>query len=62
MMECIDGVECWHSRNDAATTNHYVNFAKQKGLMMTGGSDCHQKPLIMGSVQVPDCVADQFKL
>jgi len=57
----IDGVECWHSRNDSATTSHYVRFAKQHGLVMTGGSDCHQKPIIMGTVKVPECVAKQFR-
>jgi len=60
MLPYIDGVECWHSRNTAETTNHYVAFAKEQGLIMTGGSDCHQKPIIMGTVQVPDWVADQF--
>ncbi|MGD0643549.1 MAG: PHP domain-containing protein [Candidatus Bathyarchaeia archaeon] len=60
MLPYIDGVECWHSRNTQETTKHYVTFAKQHGLMMTGGSDCHQKPIIMGSVQVPDWVAEQF--
>jgi predicted metal-dependent phosphoesterase TrpH len=58
----IDGVECWHSRNDAQTTNHYVKFAKEHRLIMTGGSDCHQKPIIMGTVDVPSFVADQFRL
>jgi predicted metal-dependent phosphoesterase TrpH len=58
----IDGVECWHSRNDSLTTNHYVKFAKKHGLAMTGGSDCHQKPIIMGTVKVPECVAEQFRL
>jgi predicted metal-dependent phosphoesterase TrpH len=62
MLGFIDGVECWHSRSDAATTNHYVKFAKEHGLMMTGGSDCHQKPIVMGTVAVPDYVADQFRL
>jgi predicted metal-dependent phosphoesterase TrpH len=62
MLDFIDGVECWHSRNDAQTTAHYVKFAKEHGLMMTGGSDCHQKPLVMGTVAVPDYVADQFSL
>ena len=62
MLKYIDGVECWHSRNDAQTTNHYVQFAKEHGLIMTGGSDCHQKPILMGTVVVPDLVADQFKL
>jgi len=58
----IDGVECWHSRNDDPTTNHYVKFAKKHGLIMTGGSDCHQKPIIMGTVKVPEYVAEQFKI
>jgi predicted metal-dependent phosphoesterase TrpH len=62
MLPYIDGVECWHSRNDAATTNHYVRFAKRHKLIMTGGSDCHQKPIIMGTVKVPKCVAEQFKI
>ena len=57
MLPYIDGVECWHSRNTPETTNHYVAFAKEKGLMMTGGSDCHQKPIMMGTVQIPDWVA-----
>jgi hypothetical protein len=60
MLGYIDGVECWHSRNDAQTTNHYIEFAKEHGLIMTGGSDCHQKPIIMGTVKIPEYVAEQF--
>jgi predicted metal-dependent phosphoesterase TrpH len=60
MLQFIDGVECWHSRNDVLTTNHYVNFAKEHGLLLTGGSDCHQKPIIMGTVNVPEWVATEF--
>jgi predicted metal-dependent phosphoesterase TrpH len=60
MLRFIDGVECWHSRSDTQTTSHYVRFAKEHGLMMTGGSDCHQKPIMMGTVAIPDYVADQF--
>ena len=56
----IDGVECWHSRNDATTTSHYVKFAKRHGLIMTGGSDCHQKPILMGTVKIPEYVAEQI--
>jgi len=62
MLQFIDGVECWHSRSDAQTTSHYLKFAKEHGLMVTGGSDCHQKPIVMGTVAVPDYVADQFRL
>ena len=61
MLKHIDGVECWHSRNDAQTTEHYVKFAKERGLLMTGGSDCHQKPVVMGTVKIPEYVADQFR-
>ncbi len=60
ILRYIDGVECWHSRNDAPTTNHYIKFAKKHGLIMTGGSDCHQKPILMGTVKVPEYVAEQF--
>jgi predicted metal-dependent phosphoesterase TrpH len=62
ILEHIDGVECWHSRNDALTTNRYVKFAEKHGLIMTGGSDCHQKPILMGTVKVPEFVAKQFAL
>jgi predicted metal-dependent phosphoesterase TrpH len=58
----IDGVECWHSRNDLQTTKHYVEFAEKHELIMTGGSDCHQKPILMGAVKVTEYVAKQFKL
>ena len=60
ILRYIDGVECWHSRNDTLTTNHFIEFAKKHGLIMTGGSDCHQKPIIMGTVKVPEYVAEQF--
>jgi predicted metal-dependent phosphoesterase TrpH len=60
MLNLIDGIECWHSRNTPETTSHYVNFAKKRGLKMTGGSDCHQKPVIMGTVKIPAYVAKQF--
>jgi predicted metal-dependent phosphoesterase TrpH len=60
MLKYIDGVECWHSRNDVQTTNHYIKFAKKHGLIMTGGSDCHQKPILMGTVKIPEYVAEQF--
>jgi len=60
ILRYIDGVECWHSRNEAQTTNHYIKFAKKHGLIMTGGSDCHQKPILMGTVKVPEYIAEQF--
>ncbi|MCX8150908.1 MAG: PHP domain-containing protein [Candidatus Bathyarchaeota archaeon] len=62
MLDYIDGVECWHTRHDALSTEHYTNFAKKHHLLMTGGSDCHQKPIVMGTVNIPPFVAGQFFL
>jgi len=61
MMDYLDGVECWHSRSDDATSAHYIEYCRENRLMMTGGSDCHQKPLLLGSVDIPDYVAEQFE-
>ncbi len=60
MLEYIDGVECWHSRHDAKTTEHYIKFARKHSLFVAGGSDCHQKPLLLGTLDIPDYVAEQF--
>jgi len=60
MLLYIDGVECWHSRATPETIAHYLEFAKEQKLMVTGGSDCHQKPVIMGTLDIPNWVADQF--
>ena len=61
MLEYIDGIECWHTRHDAKTTAHYVEFCRSHNLIMTGGSDCHQNPVLMGTLKIPDWVAEQFK-
>ncbi len=60
MLSDIDGTECWHSRHDEKTATHYREFCQEHSLIATGGSDCHQKPIIMGTVDVPDWVASQF--
>ena len=61
MLEYLDGVECWHSRHDEKATAHYIEFARKHHLLMTGGTDCHQKPIIMGTLDIPDWVAEQFR-
>lgn len=62
MLDFIDGIECWHTRHSRSVIRAYAGFAGNQGLIATGGSDCHQQPPIMGSVQVPAWVADQFSL
>jgi predicted metal-dependent phosphoesterase TrpH len=60
MMSYIDGIECWHSRHDTETTEAYATFAHDRGLIVSGGSDCHQNPVLMGEVDIPDHVGEQF--
>ena len=62
MIPYINGVECWHSAHDKETTDSYIEFARKAGLMVTGGSDCHQQPVLIGTVDVPDYVALQFDI
>ena len=62
MLPYLDGVECWHTRHDPKTRSAYLEFARQEGLIVTGGSDCHQQPVIMGTIDIPSYVAEQFCL
>ena len=60
MLDYVDGIECWHSRNTPETTKHYMAFSRKHNLLMTGGSDCHQNPIILGTIKIPTFVAKQF--
>ncbi len=62
MLQYVDGVECWHSRHDERARAHYIEFARKHNMLMTGGTDCHQKPIIMGTLDIPDWVAKQPKM
>ena len=52
----LDGIECYHTKHTTNTAAHYLNIARQYGLLVTGGSDCHGlskgKPLI-GGIKLP---------
>lgn len=53
----LDGLECFHSKHTPSTTQHYLTMARELGLLITGGSDCHGmnkgKPLI-GNVKLEE--------
>ena len=57
----IQGIEVYHSDHDASVTEWYRKVAKELGLLITGGSDCHgfrkSKGPLLGTVPVPvDCL------
>lgn len=62
MLPHLDGLECWHSSHDSETVSTYLKFARDQNMIVTGGSDCHQQPVIIGTVNVPAWVADQHEL
>ncbi len=60
-LEFIDGLECYHCRHDSKTIQKYIQFCRTHNLLISGGSDCHQHPKIqMGSICMPDFIAEQF--
>ena len=60
MKPYLDGIECWHSSHTQTAIEAYFAYAKSNKFMVSGGSDCHQQPLIVGTVEIPDWVANQF--
>jgi len=62
MIKYIDGLECWHPSHDKKTTKSYISFANSLNLLVTGGSDCHQDPVVMGNIKIPIYVAQQFNV
>jgi predicted metal-dependent phosphoesterase TrpH len=62
--EGLDGLECYHSKHSASACEHYAAVARQIGLLVTGGSDCHGlnkgQPLI-GSIKLPYVHVEELK-
>jgi len=60
----LDGVECFHTKHTPTASEHYVRLAKELGVLITGGSDCHGlnkgKPLI-GTIKLPYEYVEQLK-
>ena len=52
----LDGIECFHTKQNATASQRYMDIAKKYNLLITGGSDCHGmskgRPLI-GTVKLP---------
>ena len=41
LSEGFDGIEVFHSRHSVAQSNRFHRMAEERGLLVTGGSDCH---------------------
>jgi predicted metal-dependent phosphoesterase TrpH len=61
----LKAVEAFHRAHTLTLVKHYMKFARQNGLGITGGSDCHgpyrNDPPSIGSVRVPLHVVHDLK-
>ena len=52
----FDGIECYHSKHSPGKTEMLLQLARERGLLVTGGSDCHgdaKGRAEMGRVRLP---------
>ncbi len=60
----LDGLECYHTNQSPAVSEHYCQMARRYDLLITGGSDCHGlgKPrVLMGEVKMPYATLEELK-
>lgn len=60
----LKGLEVYYPEYDQATTEHYQNLARQYGLLITGGSDCHgeaKDKLRLGAIKIPYSLVEKLK-
>jgi len=60
----LRGLEVYHSGHSEEDTNRYFHIAKDKGLLITGGSDCHGEKklnILIGRVKLPIHFVDRLK-
>lgn len=62
----LQAVEAYHRSHSLELVKHYLKFARQNQLLVTGGSDCHGRqhgyPPSIGSVRVPLQVVQDLQL
>jgi hypothetical protein len=60
----LDGLEAFHSEQSKSVSRKFVEIAGEKGLLVTGGSDCHglnKGRMLMGTVMVPYSFVEGLK-
>ena len=60
----LRGIEVYCPERDKATIEHYQSLAKEHGLLITGGSDCHglgKDRILMGEIKIPYSLVEELK-
>lgn len=58
------GIEAFHSEHSSSASRYYEKYAREHGLLVTGGSDCHgirKGRILMGRVTVPYSYVEELK-
>jgi len=65
LIECgLRGIEVYHTDHAPAAVRRYEEMAKENGLLITGGSDCHglgKSRVLLGEVRVPYTLVEKLK-
>ncbi len=64
MREGIMGIEAFYSKVSSEVAEHYCRLARKLGLIITGGSDCHQNEtggLLLGTVKLDYAHVEKLK-
>jgi 3',5'-nucleoside bisphosphate phosphatase len=60
----LRGIEVYHTDHRPSVIKHYEALAEEKGLLMTGGSDCHglgKGRVLLGGVRVPYTIVEALR-
>ncbi|NQU11505.1 PHP domain-containing protein [bacterium] len=64
MDQGLAGLEAWHCQHSPGQTEKYRALARQLGLLVTGGSDCHgprRGETVLGTIHVPYSVVEALR-
>ncbi len=60
----LRGIEAYHPEHKSSVAKHYEKMARDNGLLVTGGSDCHglgKHRALLGTVRVPYELVEKLK-
>lgn len=60
----LRGIEVYHNDHKPAVASHYLKLAKDLGLLVTGGSDCHglgKTRVLLGRVKIDYSLVEELK-
>lgn len=60
----LQGIEVWHTRHSKEDAAYYEGIARDTGLLLTGGSDCHGgKPeeILLGKIKLPYTYVEKLR-